>query len=215
MQSPSVFFFRVFCRCLFVLRNAPLVATLSLTFMTRFVVMMSQSTRRFQLVLDVFFSPCSLLREYSETRYTCRDTAIVVKPTLKRFALMAQEEQAATGQQNGIAVKLPDFWTTNPEIWFRQAKAQFALRHVVSEETKYYYVLAALDQNTAQRLLDLLSNPPAANKYTAIKQRLLSTFALSETDRAAKLLNMPPLGDREPSTLMDEMLVLLGDRRIE
>ena len=126
---------------------------------------------------------------------------------------MAQEEQAATGQQNAIAVKLPDFWTTNPEIWFHQAEAQFALRHVVSEETKYYYVLAALDQNTAQRLLDLLSNPPAANKYTAIKQRLLSTFALSETDRAAKLLNMPPLGDRKPSALMDEMLVLLGNHQ--
>ena len=51
------------------------MATLSLTFMTRLVVMTSQSTRRFQLVL-VFFSPCSLLREYSETRYTCRDTTI-------------------------------------------------------------------------------------------------------------------------------------------
>ena len=101
--------------------------------MTRLEVMTSQFTQIFQLVL-VFFSPCFLLREYSETRYTCRDTAIVVKPTLKRFAVMAQEEQAATGQQNAIAVKLPDFWTTNPEIWFHQAEAQFALRHVVLEE---------------------------------------------------------------------------------
>ena len=73
-------------------KNQKVVATLSLTFMTHLVVMTSQSTRRFQLVPGVFFSPCSLLREYSETRYTCRDTAIVVKPTLKRFALMAQEE---------------------------------------------------------------------------------------------------------------------------
>ena len=140
-------------------------------------------------------------------------TAIVVKPTLKRFALMPQEEQAATWQQNAIAVKLPHFWTINPEIWFHQAEAQFAWRYVVSEETKYYHVLAALDQNTAQCLLDLLSNPPAATKYTAIKQHLLSTFALSETDRAAKLLNMPPLGDRKPSALMDEMLVLLGNHQ--
>ena len=51
---------------------------------------------------------------------------------------MAHEEQAATGQQNATAVKLPDFWTTNPEISFHQAEAQFALRHVVSDETKYY-----------------------------------------------------------------------------
>ena len=111
---------------------------------------------------------------------------------------MAHEEQAATGQQNAIAVKLPHFWTTNPEIWFHQAEAQSALRHVVSDETKYYYVLDALDQNTAKRLLDLLSDPPAAGKYTAIKQRHLNAFGLSETDMAAKLLNMP-IGDRKPS----------------
>ena len=43
---------------------------------------------------------------------------------------MAHEEQAAAGQQNGIAVKLTDFWTTNSETWFHQAEAQFALRHV-------------------------------------------------------------------------------------
>ena len=116
---------------------------------------------------------------------------------------MAHEEQAATGQQHAIAVKLPDFWTTYPKICFHQAEAQFALRHVVSDETKYYYVLTAIDQNTPQRLLDLLSDPPAAGKYTAIKQRLLNTFGLSETDRTAKLLNMPPLGDRKPSALME------------
>ena len=128
-----------------------------------------------------------------------------------------------------IAVKLPDFWTTNPEIWFYQAEAQFALRHVVSDETKYYYALVALDQNTAQRLLDLLHDFPAAGKYTAIKQRLLNTFGLSETDRAAKLpplgdlhlgdimpllkYRKPPLEDGKPSALMDEMLSLLGSHQ--
>ena len=77
---------------------------------------------------------------------------------------MAHEEQAATGQQNATTVKLPDFWTTNAEIRFHQADAQIALRHIISDETKYYwaYVLAALDQNTAQRLLDLLSGPSTA-----------------------------------------------------
>ena len=38
---------------------------------------------------------------------------------------MAQGEQAVTGQQCAIAVKFPGFWTTNPEIWFHQAEAQF------------------------------------------------------------------------------------------
>ena len=123
---------------------------------------------------------------------------------------MAEQQQIVTGQQCAVSLKLPELWTASPAIWFQQAEAQFALRHVVADETKYYYVVAALNQSTAQRLVDFLSAPPAADKYTAIKERLLEIFGLSECDRAARLLNMPPLGDRKPSALMDEMLALLG-----
>ena len=74
----------------------------------------------------------------------------------------------------------------------------------------YYYVLSALDQDAAQRLIDLLDNPPEDNKYTTLKERLLDTFKLLENECAARLLNMPNLGDRKPSALMDEMMGLLG-----
>ena len=36
-------------------------------------------------------------------------------------------------------------------------------------------------------------------------------FDLSQQERAARLLNMPGLGDRKPSALMDDMLALLGN----
>ena len=71
-------------------------------------------------------------------------------------------------------------------------------------------MVAALDQETAGRILDLLSDPPAAGKYAALKARLLETFDLSEYERAAKILHMPELGDDKPSVLMDKMLALLG-----
>ena len=74
----------------------------------------------------------------------------------------------------------------------------------------YYYVVSALDQDAAQRLIDLLDNPPEDNKYTTLKERLLDTFKLLENERAARLLNMPNLGDRTLSALMDEMMGLLG-----
>ena len=95
-------------------------------------------------------------------------------------------------------------------MWFQQAEAQFALQHVTTDYTEYY-VVAALDQETAQRLLSLLQNPPANDKYQSLKQRSLATFDLSQQERAARLLNVPGLGDRKPSTLMDDMLALLGN----
>ena len=114
-------------------------------------------------------------------------------------------------EENAVALKLPIFWTSQPEVWFAQAEAQFAIRKITADETKYYHVLSALDQGTATRLLDLISSPPTDNKYEALKDRLFATFSLSKRERASRLLHTRPLGDSKPSALMDEMLALLGD----
>ena len=45
---------------------------------------------------------------------------------------------------------------------------------ITAEDTKYLFVIAALDQDTATRLLDLILNPPAEDKYQALKMRLLA-----------------------------------------
>lgn len=114
-------------------------------------------------------------------------------------------------EQNAVSLKLPTFWTSQPQVWFVQAEAQFQIRKITADETKYYYVLSALDQGTATRLLDLISNPPRENKYEALKDRLVDTFSLSKRERASQLLHTRPLGDSKPSALMDEMLALIGD----
>lgn len=114
-------------------------------------------------------------------------------------------------EEHAVSLKLPTFWTSQPQVWFAQAEAQFNLRNITVDETKYYYVLSALDQATAARLLDLINQPPDRNKYDALKKRLVDTFGLDKRERASRLLHVRPLGDSKPSTLMDEMLALLGD----
>ena len=111
---------------------------------------------------------------------------------------------------SAVALKLPNFWTTQPEIWFVQAEAQFNIRGVTSDDTKYYYVVAALDQDTAARLLDTLQNPPETNKYSSLKTQLLKTYGFSRRERASKLLDITSLGDRKPSALLAEMRALSG-----
>ena len=127
----------------------------------------------------------------------------VVRITFCVLVIMAHE--------NAVSLKLPTFWTSQPHVWFAQTEAQFHLRSITNEDTMYFHVLAALDQSTATRLLDLINKPPATGKYTAIKKRLLETFGLSKQVRATRLLHLRPLGDSKPSVLMDEMLALLGD----
>ena len=112
-----------------------------------------------------------------------------------------------------VQIKLPSFWITNPEVWFVQAEAQFAVRGVTSDQTKFYHVLSALDMDTAGRMIDFLRDPPADDKYKSLKSLLIQTFGLTRRDRANKLLHMPGLGDRKPSALMDEMLALLDGHK--
>ena len=113
---------------------------------------------------------------------------------------------------NAVALKLPAFWVDHPRVWLQQAEAQFALKNITADVTKYYYVVAALDQTTALRVVDILEDPPEHGKYDNLRRRLTDVFGLSPRQRADRLLQYGAhsLGDMRPSQLMDEMLGLLG-----
>lgn len=106
-------------------------------------------------------------------------------------------------------VKLPDFWQHSPRPWFQHIEAQFHLRGITQDVTKYFHVVAALDASTTARAMSLLEAPPAAGKYDALKTFLLGLFELSELEKADHLLSLNGLGDGKPSELMEKMLAVL------
>ena len=120
-----------------------------------------------------------------------------------------------TADTHAVGLKLPVFWADHPRGWLQQAEAQFAVRNVTADNTKYHYVDAALDQATALRVIDVLEDPPQHNEYDNLKRRLTDIFGLSRRQRAGQLLDigLHSLGDRRPSQLMDEMLALLGSHK--
>ena len=96
---------------------------------------------------------------------------------------------------NAVALKLLVFWTQQPQAWFLQTKAQFNLRKITDDTTKYYYVVSSLDQSTAGRITDFfLSNQQLDKKCEALKERL-QWFGLSKWDRVHRLLHLQPLSD--------------------
>ena len=46
---------------------------------------------------------------------------------------------------HAVGLKLPVFWVDHPRVWLLQAEAQFAVRNVTADNTKYHYGVAALD----------------------------------------------------------------------
>ncbi|GFR81956.1 retrovirus-related Pol polyprotein [Elysia marginata] len=111
---------------------------------------------------------------------------------------------------DSVALKLPTFWVSSPAARFSQAKAQFALKNITQDDTKYYHVVSSQDTNTATRSLSVISSPPTTYKYKTLKSFLTSAYGLTDEERASELLNMCGLGDAKPSEFMDSRLTLLG-----
>ena len=118
------------------------------------------------------------------------------------------QSQSQSQSDSAVAIKIPPFWARKPKAWFAQVEAQFALRGITVDETRYYHVAASLDNDVADRVSDLLEAPPVSNKYTTLKERLVESYSLSKYEQACLLLNSPDLGDDKPSILMSKMLAM-------
>ena len=104
-----------------------------------------------------------------------------------------------------VSLKLPEFYSDNPEVWFVYCDAQFQLRNITSDDTKFAHIVLALPQSAAARVHELLTSPPATDKYETLKTALLEKYTLSTTEKAATLLDMAGLGERKPSDLLAHM----------
>jgi len=109
-----------------------------------------------------------------------------------------------------VAVKLPEFWLDDPEMWFAQAEAHFRRAGITVSATKYDYVLMQLPAKARTsvreivRVADTLSDP-----YERVKSKLTASYTKSRWRLVFELFDHPDLGDRRPSELMDALLSLL------
>ena len=131
-------------------------------------------------------------------------------------ALKAEDPPAnnpPTVNVSAVSLKLATFWAADPEVWFAQTETQFASRNppVTVDSTKFNHVAAALDNNTASEVRSIILNPPANNKYDALKVALIRAFGKSQAQKDRDLLNLNGLGDRRPTALLRHINSLNAD----
>ena len=95
-----------------------------------------------------------------------------------------------------VSLKLPEFYTHNPDLWFLYCEQQFLLRNIKDDQTKFAHAVVSLPNQVVERVMSSISNPPVAGKYNALKSELLRVFTLTGPEWAAQSLNMPGLGDQ-------------------
>ena len=112
---------------------------------------------------------------------------------------------------NTVAIKLPDFWIRDPDVWFYQAECSFRRARVTASHTMFEHVVMRLPEavSISVRSLLLSITPATEDPYEQLKARLTKNFGKTKWQRAFELLDHPEIGDRRPSRLMSDMLALL------
>ena len=119
----------------------------------------------------------------------------------------------ASSSVNAVAFKAPNFWATNAEAWFIRLEASFATHSppITADKTKFDHVVKLLDSASASKVLAIIKDPPADDKYGALKAGLLKGFERSQFEKDCSLLQMTGLGDRKPSELLQHMQAMNTD----
>ena len=68
-----------------------------------------------------------------------------------------------SGESCKSTVKLPSFYSGEPELWFSQCEARFRAGNVTTEVQKFNLVAAQLDESTAVLASDILKTVPRTN----------------------------------------------------
>ena len=123
-------------------------------------------------------------------------------------ALQGLRPESAT--VNAAAVKLPPFWSGNPEVWFKQVESVFATRKITVQQTKFDYVVQALDNSTAEKVQSVILSPPE-DPYNTLRATLIEIFGKTQAQKDQEILNINGLGDKKPSELLQHIQNLNAD----
>ncbi|XP_076236133.1 uncharacterized protein LOC143180349 [Calliopsis andreniformis] len=119
------------------------------------------------------------------------------------------EEKPETQEVSGIKnLRLPTFNRTNPEAWFAMIELAFYIQRITSDNSKYHITITALETEAIEQALDIVHCPQEAEKYEALKCRLLKCFSDSKETQLHKLLTKMRLDDAKPSQLLRKMRTL-------
>lgn len=114
------------------------------------------------------------------------------------------------GETCRVGVRPPPFWPEEPALWFAQMEGQFILSNVTADATKFYQVIAQLDHRYAKEVKEIITNPPATNKYETLKKELINRLSASRQLKLNQLLRNEELGDRKPSQFLRHLRDLAG-----
>ncbi|XP_018330784.1 uncharacterized protein LOC108740799, partial [Agrilus planipennis] len=116
-----------------------------------------------------------------------------------------------TSSIDRLAVRLPPFVPSDPELWFCMVERSFEASGITSESTRFGYVLGNLDPQYAAEVRDIIINPLATEPYATIRAALIRRLGPSQELRTKQLLGQEEIGDRKPFQFLRHLQNLAGN----
>jgi len=111
------------------------------------------------------------------------------------------DEQEETGFT--VGVKMPQFMETAPAAWFSILEANFHIKKITTEETKFFHLIAALPPEVVQKLQKQLPD----RNYTETKQVVVNIYEETKPEMFEKLIRQTTMSGR-PSHFLQELCTL-------
>ena len=92
-----------------------------------------------------------------------------------------------------------------------QLVCSFQRAAIISQRTKFNYVVSQLNQQQASEVEDINTAPPEHEPYDRIKAELVRRLSTSREQRVRQLLSHEQMGDRKPSQFLRHLKGLAPD----
>jgi hypothetical protein len=119
-------------------------------------------------------------------------------------ALAARDAAEGANAVHHVGFKMPEFWCADPDMWFTQAEAAFAISRLTRSYPLFQHLGPRLPEAVMMSCRTLLAEitPETEDAYEQLKEQLTVNFGKTRWQRGFAILDHPDLGDRCPSAMM-------------
>jgi hypothetical protein len=139
-------------------------------------------------------------------------------PPTRRIMRDLWDDAGDAAAERPLSFKLPAFYAKDPGMWFRTCQSVFRRRRVTASVDKFNAIVEMLPPTVTESCRSLLMSidpEECVDPYEQLRDYLCRCFGRTKWQLAAALLDSPPLGDRKPTALLQDMRALIPEDEIE
>ena len=128
---------------------------------------------------------------------------------------MCDKGEPDAPQANTVSLRLPEFSTSNPHLWFLQLELYFRSKRITADASRFEHLCMLLPEKVGIEVMDILAQPPQEDSYQTLKDAIISRNTASGDACLQRPLSGCEIGDRTPSQFLRHMRTLAGQYQVD